>query len=570
MNRADVTKESTDVPDDQTATEPGAGPESGPGPGEVLLHRQAHRVLMAAFHGTELPDWLHDALRDGLGSVCLFGSNLTGRDDQAKDLIHQLHAASLEGCLIALDEEGGDVTRLDAVHGSEVAGHAVLGAVDDVDLTRAVATGIGRRLAGIGIDLDLGPVADVNCEPDNPVIGVRSFGADPQLVARHVTAFTEGLQASGVAACLKHFPGHGATVEDSHLAAPRLDLDVAGLCSRELVPFAAAVTAGAAAVMTSHVVVTALDPGRPATTSPPVLRLLREELGFDGVIVADALDMAGVALLYGGSPAAAVASLAAGVDLLCLGPERTPGDFELEVPNVVAAIVSAVRDGLLPAERLAQAAGRVERLIAVVETGALPHQQFSRDLDPGGTGTGLLDADPSRIAARRALRTEPALTTGPTTPQGGPSASGAIVVEFDVTPGIAAGVVPWGLARHLAEVLPGIDRLGASADKDVSDYLTAAADRPVIALVRDAHRHPWVGAQLAELARARPDLSIVETGWPIVDEDGTPTGLPAATTRVWTYGGSAVSLRAVAAFLAGQPLEAARPIPRPSRQGGTR
>jgi beta-N-acetylhexosaminidase len=542
-----------------------------------VLRRQAHRVLMAAFHGTEVPDWMHDALRDGLGSICLFGPNLTGDDAQAADLIHQLHAAAPDGCLITLDEEGGDVTRLDALRGSPAAGHAVLGAADDVVLTRQVAGGIGRRLHAIGVDLNLGPVADVNCEPDNPVIGVRSFGADPELVARHVSAFVDGLQTAAVAACLKHFPGHGATVEDSHLAAPRLDVDLVTLHERELVPFAAAVKAGVAAVMTSHVVVTALDPELPATTSPAILRVLRDDLGFQGVIIADALDMAGVALRYGGSAAAAVASLAAGVDLLCLGPERSPGDFATEITDVVDAVVLAVQEGRLPATRLAQACARVEQLIAAVETGTLSEfpandgaalRRASAGEEPSeldGTGPG---EDPSQVAARRALRVRRA----PEHPQVGVDLAGAVVLEFGVTPGIAAGVVPWGLAAPLSVHLPGVERFPARAHNDVRDYLTAAANRPVLALVRDAHRHPWVQTQLTELAIARPDLITVETGWPIVDNDGNPTGLPGALA-IWTYGGSAVSLRAAAQLLAGSDQATLDQSPRPDQnteQGGNR
>jgi beta-N-acetylhexosaminidase len=527
------------------------------------LRWQAHRVLMSAFDGPQVPDWLAGRLAAGLGSVCLFGSNLTGDDAQARSLIAQLHAASAEGTLVTLDEEGGDVTRLDAVRGSEVAGHSALGAVDDVALTEAVAARLGRRLRDLGVDLDLGPVADVNCEPDNPVIGVRSFGADPQLVARHVAAFVEGLQLSGVAACVKHFPGHGATVEDSHLAAPRLDIDVDTLRARELVPFAAAVQAGAAAVMTSHVVVTAVAPDRPATTSPAVVALLRDELGYDGVLVADALDMAGVVLMYGSAGPIAVAALAAGVDLLCLGPDRTEGVMERVTGEVVEAIVAAAHDGRLDPARLAQAAGRVETLIGRMRPLATRRSARSRPDAavqppvgslPRNAGLGVApasteDADPNPSAARRALVRQPsgASFSAP---------ANAVVVEFDVTPGIAAGVVPWGLAGPLSRLLPGIERRPAresDSSAGVFDHLRAAEPgRPLIAVVRDAHRHAWVREHLADLAAARPDLITVETGWPIVDDQGEPAGLPGAT-RIWTYGGSAVSLRAAAELLADLP-----------------
>jgi beta-N-acetylhexosaminidase len=493
----------------------------------------AHRVLMPAFHGPSVPPWLITRLQEGLGSVCLFGSNLTGDDDQAAALVSQLRAASPAGFLVALDEEGGDVTRLDAARGSRTAGAAQLGAADDLALTTAVAAVLGQRLRQVGVDLDLGPVADVNCEPDNPVIGVRSFGASPELVAAHVVAFSEGLRAAGIASCIKHFPGHGATVEDSHVGLPRLDLPLETLRERELVPFAASVKAGVEAVMTSHVVVASVDSSHPATTSPAVIDILRSELGFDGVIVADALDMAGVAVPYGGAAAAAVAALNAGVDLLCLGTDDPSSRMDPIVASVVSAIVDAVAAGTLSAGRLEEAAGRVERLIA-----------SRRALPPAGPS---LPLDPSRDAAERALRVSGSL----------PAVShGAVVVEFDVTPGIAAGAVPWGLAGPLARRLPDVRRFGARPHED-SDWprqlaavlAEAARGGAVIAVVRDQHRHAWVREQLADLADARPDLVVVETGWPLPDAAGRPSGLPGAL-HVWTHGGSAVAFEALADLLA--------------------
>ena len=511
--------------------------------------RQAHRVLMASFYGTEIPDWLATGLADGIGSICLFGTNLTGDDEQVRRLAAALHQASPDGTLVTLDEEGGDVTRLDALRGSPTAGHAVLGAADDPALTRRVAAGLGARLRDLGIDLDLGPVADVNCEPDNPVIGVRSFGADPALVARHVEAFVEGLQDAGTAACVKHFPGHGATVDDSHLAVPRLDISLDTLRNRELVPFAAAVHAGTAAVMTSHIVISALDAERPATTSAPVLDLLRHELGFTGVLVTDALDMVGASRPYGGIPKAAVAALVAGADLLCIGPDHYVGEQEALLPEVVHAIVTAVHDGRLPAARLAEAAARVDvlvdRLRKPVNQSSAPSDSVSDESSISSLDLmNRPDTDPSPQAARLALHLE--------ADAGIPSLVGAVVVEFDVTPGIAAGPVPWGLTAPLARLLPGIEgrRADSSDPASVARHLKAAGpDRPLVAVVRDAHRHSWVADQLAELAAGRPDLVAVETGWPVVDEIGKPIGLPGAT-RVWTYGGSAVSLDAVAERLA--------------------
>ena len=260
------------------------------------------------------------------------------------------------GAVVAVDEEGGDVTRLHVPDGSPVLGPLALGAADDLALTRAVGRAIGLELAAVGITLDLGPVADVNSNADNPVIGTRSFGSSASEAAAHVAAWTLGLQSAGVAACAKHFPGHGDTAEDSHLALPVLDVDMPMLAARELVPFVAAIEAGTAAVMTSHVVVPALDPALPATLSAPILGLLRDRLGFRGVIVSDALDMAGASAARG-IPEAAVLSIAAGADLLCIGADNSVE----QVRSIQAALVDAVRAGRLAEERLAEAAKAVAR-----------------------------------------------------------------------------------------------------------------------------------------------------------------------------------------------------------------
>ena len=244
--------------------------------------------------------------------MCLYGANTADGPDAVAAL-----TADVPG-VVAVDEEGGDVTRLHTRDGSPVLGALALGAADLPDLTRAVGRHVGAELASLGITMTLAPVADVNSRADNPVIGTRSFGADPSLVATHVAAWTEGLQETGVAACVKHWPGHGDTDLDSHLALPRVDATDDVLAERELVPFASAVKAGAAAVMTSHVVVSAWDADSPATLSAASLGRLRHDLGFAGVIVSDALDMAG-ASAGRGIPEAAVLALAAGCDLLCLG-----------------------------------------------------------------------------------------------------------------------------------------------------------------------------------------------------------------------------------------------------------
>lgn len=431
------------------------------------LDALALRVQLPAFAGTTLPVDYAGLLAEGLGGVCYFGSNTADGPAALAALSAAVRAANPRA-VIAVDEEGGDVTRLHASEGSPVLGPAALGATGDLALTRATGRAIGSELVAAGINLDLGPVADVNSNPDNPVIGTRSFGTDARRAAEHVAAWVAGLQEAGVAACAKHFPGHGDTAQDSHLELPSVDADLETLEARELVPFVAAAEAGIAAVMTSHIVVPAVDPDLPATLSGPVLGLLRDRIGYDGVIVSDALDMAG-ACAGRGIPEAAVLSLAAGADLLCIGPDKPVA----LVRETQAAIVAAVRDGRLTRARLADAAARIDRLLDGLAEPASYDVDAERQLD----------------GARAALVVEGEL----------PDLDGAVVLSVATAANIAIGEVPWGLPPDLT-MTPG----------EASSPVGAAA---LIVQVRDAHRRTEVGELLDRLARTGP-VVVVEWGWP--------------------------------------------------------
>jgi beta-N-acetylhexosaminidase len=395
-------------------------------------------VLLPGFTGTTVPDWLARAADSGLAGVCVFAANV-GPGFPA--LTAALHGRRT-GFLVASDEEGGSVTRLDATGGPAWPGAAALGRLDDVDATAAVGAGIGARCRALGIDLALAPVADVNAEPENPVIGIRSFGATPGLVARHTAAFVRGLQGAGTAAAAKHFPGHGSTTVDSHRALPVVGSDVATLRARDLPPFAAAVEAGVRSVLTAHVVFPALD-DRPATMSPPLLELLRRDLGFDGVIISDAVDMDAIAAGVGTGPGA-VAAVAAGVDLVCIGNPQNGYDDETGYRQVRDALRDALADGTLPRERLAEAGRRVAELAAWVRAApaAVPddgagagHDVVRRVTEVAGDvrvgrGAHVLDltgaaniadgraGEPRLVAALR--RHDPTVTAGPAAPAGRP------------------------------------------------------------------------------------------------------------------------------------------------------
>jgi len=489
---------------------------------------------MGAFPGPTLPPWMASRLEAGLGSVCLFGSNVDS-PEQLASLTAQLHSIAPD-VLIATDEEGGDVTRLHMRDGSPHPGNAALGAVDDVALTEAVARSIGVELFAAGIDLNTAPVVDVNSNRANPVIGVRSFGASPSLVARHATAYVAGLQSAGVGACVKHFPGHGDTSVDSHLGLPTVTAPLDVLRSRELVPFAAAVAAGSLAVMTSHVLLPAIDPLLPATLSPAVVALLREDLGFDGLLVSDALDMKG-ASAGRGEPAAAVLALAAGCDLLCLGAEKDAGLHEA----IVSAIVDAVRSGALAEARLVEAADRVVRASRQVQQWRSGPGISAETLHLSGPGVSAetIPGSAAALVAGRALRLTGEL----------PDLRGAVVLRFQTSTNVAVGPAPWGLPAG-GKVLAGGRQVDVLPTSRAGDLLALAPAAPMIALVREPHRHPWVPALLASLADARPDLVVVEMGWP---GDALPVGVP----TVLTYGASLANGRALDELLARGPAAVA-------------
>ena len=267
---------------------------------DPLLVRLADAILIPPFPGASAPRWILDALGRGLAGVTLFGQNISA-PDQVRALTAGLRAAAVGvDPVIAIDEEGGDVTRVAYSDGSPYPGNAALGAVDDTVMTRSVYRAIGADLAALGINLDLAPCADVLGSSDSPAVGTRSFGADTGLVSRHTAAAVVGLQGAGVAACTKHFPGHGRTGTDTHQAIATIEGGLDDLRRRDLPPFEAAIEAGTLAIMPSHLRVPELTGDLPATVSGAALTgLLRGELRFTGVIVSDALEMRATRVMFG-------------------------------------------------------------------------------------------------------------------------------------------------------------------------------------------------------------------------------------------------------------------------------
>jgi beta-N-acetylhexosaminidase len=285
--------------------------------------------------------------------------------------------------LFPTDQEGGRVARFRAPF-TPFPAAKVIGDAGDADLAREAARVTAAELRAAGVNWDFAPVADVNSNPANPVIGDRAFGAEPELVARMVAAQVEGYAAGGVLACAKHFPGHGDTALDSHFDLPTLPFGLEQMEARELVPFRAAVAAGIPAIMTAHILFPAVDPsGLPGTMSRALLTgLLRERLGFEGVIVTDCLEMKAVSVGWGTARAAVLAAKA-GADMLlvCHTWERQRETFD--------AMLAAVRSGELPQSRVDDAAGRIlaakRRLASLpapadVTVGAPEHVAVAREI----------------------------------------------------------------------------------------------------------------------------------------------------------------------------------------------
>lgn len=259
--------------------------------------RRAGQRLFLGFAGPGVDD----DLRRLVAAIRPAGFILFARNVESPEQVRELNRelGSLvdphDPALCSVDQEGGRVARVRAP-ATELPPMAALGRIDDEALTEQALAMLGTELRAMGFHLDFAPVADVNSNPDNPVIGDRSFGDRTALVARHVAAAVRGLQGTGLIACAKHFPGHGDTNVDSHLALPVVDRPVDALRATELPPFAAAIRAGVGTVMTSHVMFPAWDEQWPATLSPRILKpLLRDELGFDGVVFSDDMEMKAVA-----------------------------------------------------------------------------------------------------------------------------------------------------------------------------------------------------------------------------------------------------------------------------------
>jgi beta-N-acetylhexosaminidase len=316
-------------------------------------------LLFGSFAGSDVPVEMRALAREfDLGGITLFSrfGNIES-PEQVAGLAFDIRGLGLEQpAWVGIDQEGGRVARLRSPF-TEWPPMAALGRSDDQALARRFAGALAAELSAVGISLDYAPVLDIHTNPKNPVIGDRALGEKPEIVAKLGRIIIEELQRAGVAACGKHFPGHGDTATDSHVELPIVEHAPDRLRAIEFAPFKAAIEANVAFIMTAHVLVTSLDDERPATMSTNIVqRLLREELGFGGVIVSDDLEMKAIANTYPAGEAAVLA-IAAGCDavLMCGGGDAA--DIELQ-GIALEALIHAVEDERLPLKQVESALER--------------------------------------------------------------------------------------------------------------------------------------------------------------------------------------------------------------------
>lgn len=336
---------------------------------KLTLEQKIGQMLLLPIEGAELPaDAKAHLQKHYIGNFIYFARNLTDYKS-IRELSDQLQQTALESCgipaFISADQEGGMVTR--AYSGAtHYPSNMAITAANKGDKLELMGEMVAKELKTLGINLNHAPVLDVNNNPSNPVIGIRSYSDKPQVVAQMATSYIKGLQKGGVLANAKHFPGHGDTHKDSHLALPSIEHDMDRLNAVELVPFKHAIAHGLDSIMTAHIIFKAIDSENPATLSRKVLTgLLREELGFEGLILTDSMSMMAIQH-HCGMEKGCVMAINAGVDILCLCAAR---EGQAKCYN---AILDAVKNGEIAIETIDKAVTRILKYKAIYASGDVP------------------------------------------------------------------------------------------------------------------------------------------------------------------------------------------------------
>ena len=487
---------------------------------------QVGQLFMVDFTGHAPSAEVERLIREGVGGIVLFEKNVA-EPVQIAALTNALQAVARDAgrppVLVAMDQEGGPVVRLRA-GATHFPSAMAFGAAGSEALVASAAGITARELRAVGVQINFAPVLDVNTNPLNPVIGVRSFGEDPDRVGRLGAAAVRAMEVSGVAATVKHFPGHGDTVVDSHLGLPLVAHDMRRLDRVELAPYRQAIAAGCAAVMTAHIVFRALDPDRPATVSPDVLGFLREQMGCGGVLVTDSMAMNAITE-YAPRGEAAVQAVLAGADIVLACGEL---DAQREALD---AVRTAAESGRIPAPRIAEAAARVAALkerFRLAERTTVSLEDVPRRV---GVPAHLVVADRVAEAAVTVVRDPEGLL---------PARSGSFaVVDGAAGRGAAAGLAEaFRAAGREAAVVPGT--FAGPADPGGVRVVPVGHAR------RDTPETRAAAARVAHAAAAAGPIIAVATGAPYV-----LTEVPPRATCVAAYGDDPASLRAAARLIAG-------------------
>ncbi|MBC7870688.1 MAG: beta-N-acetylhexosaminidase, partial [Chitinophagaceae bacterium] len=340
-----------------------------------MTHQHIGNLFMFGFHGTTAPDYLLAWLHEGkVGGVILFARNVEN-PQQLAVLTAQLHNAASQPILIAIDQEGGTVARL---RGDFLESPSAM-ALSNTDAAENAETAYGllaAEMRHLGIIWDYAPVVDITYNRDNPTVGTRSFGTNPDRVGLYASHAVRGLQSERIAACAKHFPGLGNTTIDTHLALPTLDTPLEHLIATDLAPYRAVIDENIASIMTTHTKFLALDEEHPATLSPVIVkRLLRDALQYEGVVTTDCMEMKAIADNYGAGESAVLAILA-GIDIVLFSHTPTMQQQAFE------AVTEAMNSGRIPAHFVQQANERREKLIAqfaITEPPTASHEFINLD-----------------------------------------------------------------------------------------------------------------------------------------------------------------------------------------------
>jgi beta-N-acetylhexosaminidase len=501
----------------------------------VSLERLAGSLFWVGFDGVDADDAGLDALLAlAPGGIVLFGRNVTTPEATAAlcaGLRERLGPESGTVPLIALDQEGGRVTRLGRGFATFPSALA-LGAAGNVALAERAGLAMATEIRRAGAEVDFAPVLDLLLEPAGTVIGTRALGDDPARTGPLGAALARGLQAGGVASVLKHFPGHGASAVDSHLALPRIETDAETLRVRELAPFAAGIAVGALGVMAGHLMVPALDALRPATTSRRILHdLLRDELGFGGLCFTDCLLMDALSR-EPGTVAAAVDALEAGADALTISHDLVTALAARD------AIVAAVRSGRLALSRLEEAHER--------------GLTFRRKLD-ALAATRAVEPDPAGVArlvgagAVALVRGDPVLDPG--------RVLNLVSFESEATAADGIGSRAGASSLHvlLRERKIRAESLRVPLDPPpellavLSELLAAQGERRVAIVARRAHLFPAQARAIDALLEASPDAMVI-----VALEPFDVPRFPQARTVLCTFGDDATTFEALADILAGR------------------